>query len=283
MAQMRSDNYQSPHMEDDVEDSNSTLTEDNNDVTDNEAHVPTSNGNDNGGGSGNDSNIGNIGGGNNDLGDINGGDGDDDGDDGDGGDGGGGGDEDDIENTIQNEIQPMINHIIQQGQHGNSLAASLPDFLVDFLNSYLSNSTTIAVFQSLQQAYQRLGNAVHIIRQFYNDQTAALRKWKKENPKMFWFIVALVVLGCTAGGVAGAVTLAGFSSSGVVAGSAAAAWQASIGNVAAASLFAFLQSVTATGVIWIPFTVCSTAAGMVASGSVLWNKVKRWLGSGSGV
>ena len=34
--------------------------------------------------------------------------------------------------------------------------------------------------------------------------------------------------------------LVGFSSSGVAAGSAAAAWQASIGNVAAGSLFAFL-------------------------------------------
>jgi hypothetical protein len=43
-----------------------------------------------------------------------------------------------------------------------------------------------------------------------------------------------------------APSLAGFSASGVVANSAAAAWQSSIGNVAAQSTFATLQSFGAT-------------------------------------
>ena len=42
----------------------------------------------------------------------------------------------------------------------------------------------------------------------------------------------------------------GFSSAGVVAGSTAAAVQATIGNVAAGSLFAGLQSAGAAGVSW---------------------------------
>ena len=53
--------------------------------------------------------------------------------------------------------------------------------------------------------------------------------------------------------------LAGFTSSGVAAGSAAAAVQAGIGNVAAGSAFAFFQSVGAT-------TVLGTAAAPVGAG-----------------
>lgn len=52
--------------------------------------------------------------------------------------------------------------------------------------------------------------------------------------------------------VAGANAI-GFSPAGVVAGSPAAAWQSSIGNVAPGSLFALLQSIGASG--------SSTAAG----------------------
>ena len=46
--------------------------------------------------------------------------------------------------------------------------------------------------------------------------------------------------------VAGANAI-GFSPAGVVAGSPAAAWQSSIGNVAPGSLFALLQSIGASG------------------------------------
>ncbi|KAI5792592.1 hypothetical protein DFH27DRAFT_193058 [Peziza echinospora] len=84
-------------------------------------------------------------------------------------------------------------------------------------------------------------------------------QWKKDNPKKFWTIVALLALTVITGGIAGAVTAAGFTSGGVLAGSAAAAWQAAIGNVVAGSLFAFLQSVTATGVIMLPVAVCGGA------------------------
>ena len=50
-------------------------------------------------------------------------------------------------------------------------------------------------------------------------------------------------------GATAAVSLAGFTSAGVAAGSLAAATQASIGYVAAGSIFAGLQSVAATGAI----------------------------------
>ncbi|KAF5843555.1 hypothetical protein DUNSADRAFT_12817 [Dunaliella salina] len=57
--------------------------------------------------------------------------------------------------------------------------------------------------------------------------------------------------------------LAGFGSAGIVAGSAAAAWQASIGNVAAGSLFALLQSCGAAGI----GAVAPTVAGAGAAGA----------------
>lgn len=56
----------------------------------------------------------------------------------------------------------------------------------------------------------------------------------------------------------------GFSADGVAAGSAAAAWQASIGNVAATSTFAALQSVGAAG--FASSTIATSAA--IASGTV---------------
>ncbi|KAF8535287.1 hypothetical protein BDD12DRAFT_856099 [Trichophaea hybrida] len=48
------------------------------------------------------------------------------------------------------------------------------------------------------------------------------------------------------------LALTGFGTLGPVAGSLAAAWQASIGNVAAGSLFATLQSCGMTGVCFVP-------------------------------
>jgi Interferon-induced 6-16 family len=63
-----------------------------------------------------------------------------------------------------------------------------------------------------------------------------------------------VVVGCgvvigTAIAVPAATIIAGFGAGGVVAGSVAAAWQATIGSVAACSLFAWLQAVGATSVV----------------------------------
>mmetsp|Transcript_16181 Transcript_16181/g.27118 ORF Transcript_16181/g.27118 Transcript_16181/m.27118 type:complete len:114 (+) Transcript_16181:96-437(+) len=71
-------------------------------------------------------------------------------------------------------------------------------------------------------------------------------------------------------GVAVAPYLIGFSSAGVVAGSVAAATQASIGNVAAGSLFAtttsYVMSGTASSVIWSSGSVAA-AASTVSLGS----------------
>lgn len=57
-------------------------------------------------------------------------------------------------------------------------------------------------------------------------------------------------------------TLAGFGAAGIVAGSTAAATQASIGSVAAGSAFATLQSLGATGAL-----VTGATAGTVAAGA----------------
>lgn len=73
-----------------------------------------------------------------------------------------------------------------------------------------------------------------------------------------------------------ALTGIGFTTSGIVAGSAAAGMQAAIGNVATASLFATVQSLGATGVI---ATVGVTGGiglgvGAVYGGFKLWKYYK---------
>ena len=82
---------------------------------------------------------------------------------------------------------------------------------------------------------------------------------------------ALVVGGIGLGIVVAApvaLPVIGFSSSGVVAGSLAAAIQSSIGNVAAGSIFATLQSIGATGGLsWAAQGVM--AAGTVAAGAII--------------
>ena len=67
------------------------------------------------------------------------------------------------------------------------------------------------------------------------------------------------------GGATVVVNALGFSSGGVVAGSTAAVIQAGIGNVAAGSAFAALQSVAATGVV---ATVGPVALGAGVLGGV---------------
>merc|ERR1712062_884953 len=64
-----------------------------------------------------------------------------------------------------------------------------------------------------------------------------------------------------------ALEAAGFSAAGVVAGSTAAATQASIGNVAAGSLFAMCQSVGAAG--FASSTVTGVAAGATGIGGLI--------------
>ena len=58
--------------------------------------------------------------------------------------------------------------------------------------------------------------------------------------------------------------MVGFTATGVAAGSIAAAWQSSIGNVAAGSLFAWMQSTAASGAAWaVPWAM--GAAGLVVA------------------
>ena len=62
--------------------------------------------------------------------------------------------------------------------------------------------------------------------------------------------------------------IVGFTATGVAAGSLAAAWQSSIGNVAAGSLFAWMQSTAAAGGAWaVPWAV--SAAGSVVAVAAL--------------
>jgi hypothetical protein len=57
------------------------------------------------------------------------------------------------------------------------------------------------------------------------------------------------VLGAGTCAATAGLTFAGFTTAGIAGGSAAAAWQSSIGSVAAGSTFATLQSLGATGTI----------------------------------
>lgn len=72
---------------------------------------------------------------------------------------------------------------------------------------------------------------------------------KMEIAKKYGKPAAIVAGGAIVGAAVGAAILPaiGFGSAGVVASSWAAAWQASIGNVAAGSTFAACQSLAATG------------------------------------
>ena len=86
----------------------------------------------------------------------------------------------------------------------------------------------------------------------------------KEYPKTAAAIVFAIGGGTLAVAAAPlALAAAGFGSAGVAAGSAAAAWQASIGNVAAGSFFASLQSAGAVGI------AASTSAGVGAAGAAV--------------
>lgn len=74
----------------------------------------------------------------------------------------------------------------------------------------------------------------------------------------------LFLAGLFAGVVSIGLSLFGFGSSGIVAGSAAAAMQSTIGNVAAGSAFATLQSLGASGTFVAVGTLGAGAAGVGA-------------------
>lgn len=77
----------------------------------------------------------------------------------------------------------------------------------------------------------------------------------------------IILISTASAGIMGALTLPllGFGAGGVAKGSAAAAWQSYIGVVAAGSLFAFLQSVGATGVGILLFGSAVAALGLLTS------------------
>ena len=73
--------------------------------------------------------------------------------------------------------------------------------------------------------------------------------------------------------IAAAVGIIGFGPGGVVANSIAAAWQSSIGNVAAGSLFALLQSIGASGgstaAVWSAVAGVGKGALSLVAGTVV--------------
>ena len=88
--------------------------------------------------------------------------------------------------------------------------------------------------------------------------------WIREHPTRVAGMVGGITifsLACATPAILGAV---GFSAIGPVAGSAAAAWQASMGSVAAGSLFPFLQSAAMGGAAMGVFTGIGAAGAAVA-------------------
>ena len=88
--------------------------------------------------------------------------------------------------------------------------------------------------------------------------------WIRANPTRTAGIVGgitIFALACATPAILGAV---GFSAIGPVAGSAAAAWQASMGSVVAGSLFPFLQSAAMGGAAMGVFTGIGAAGAAVA-------------------
>ena len=88
--------------------------------------------------------------------------------------------------------------------------------------------------------------------------------WIRANPARTAAImggITVFALACATPAILGAV---GFSAIGPVAGSAAAAWQASMGSVVAGTLFAFLQSAAMGGAALGLFTGIGAAGAVVA-------------------
>ena len=91
-----------------------------------------------------------------------------------------------------------------------------------------------------------------------------ISEWIHANPTRAAGIIGGVTifsLACATPAILGAV---GFSAIGPVAGSAAAAWQASTGSVVAGSLFPFLQSAAMGGAAMGVFTGMGAAGAVVA-------------------
>ena len=98
--------------------------------------------------------------------------------------------------------------------------------------------------------------------------------WIRANPNRTAGIgggITISLLACATPAVLNAV---GFSSIGPVAGSAAAAWQASIGSVAAGTLFSFLQGAAMGGAALGVITSIGAAGAAVAVATALLSSEK---------
>ena len=81
-------------------------------------------------------------------------------------------------------------------------------------------------------------------------------------------------LGASVVGASAGITAAGFSTAGIAGGSIAAAWQSSIGAVAAGSTFATLQSLGAAGIIATVGIGASLALLPIAAGGIAYNVIE---------
>jgi hypothetical protein len=86
-------------------------------------------------------------------------------------------------------------------------------------------------------------------------------------------------LGVSVIGASAGLTAAGFSTAGIAGGSLAAAWQSSIGAVAAGSTFATLQSLGAAGVIATVGIGAGLALIPIAGGAIAYKSIKNKVNS----
>ncbi|KAL8818111.1 MAG: hypothetical protein Q9223_003187 [Gallowayella weberi] len=120
----------------------------------------------------------------------------------------------------------------------------------------------------LRQVSDRLAQlGVQVKEAQYAEMVEKAKAWIAAHPYQTAFQVSMLLLTLGPGLLAGpALGAAGFSSSGLVSGSAAAAHQAATGNVAARSVFAVLQSAGAGG-YGVPIVHGAIRAGSVIAGT----------------
>lgn len=126
-------------------------------------------------------------------------------------------------------------HLIPNEQQASQQLANIFGNLVPHMN--FCGADALAAIMTAVKKY-----LVELPKQVYKQ----VKMWKEENPVKFWIIVACVILGIS---LPITIHLIGFTAGGIAAGSIAAGIHAGIGNVVAGSAFAFLQSVTATGLL----------------------------------
>ena len=81
--------------------------------------------------------------------------------------------------------------------------------------------------------------------------------------------ITVAAVGAGVAATAGSITFAGFTSSGIAAGSVAARIQSSIGSVVAGSVFSKLQSIAAHGIVsmvGVKGTIVGVVGGLVYGG-----------------